>query len=97
MKGDRGEVYLHSQQRLDTRSWYRITCTRARNQVTIEVLRLNTLVVEDSVSKTGNIGEVRFPPGTPLSVGGKLLASGVLDPTPDQLNGLVRQASYRLY
>ncbi|QLQ09798.1 MAG: hypothetical protein HZY75_04705 [Nocardioidaceae bacterium] len=92
VRGTDGTLIVRSNTEVVPGTWYRVTCARQGDEVTIEV----TPAGEDpdpktARSKTGTIGNVRIAdPKTPLSVGGKLARNGaVIASATDQFNGMV--------
>ncbi|MCB0976335.1 MAG: hypothetical protein KDB02_02640 [Acidimicrobiales bacterium] len=91
IKGDAGAVEVTSEL-IDPEVWYRLLCTRDGDVVTLEVTTWDESNQPTTVttSATGSTGDMT--PGTdtvPLSVGGKLLDSGSVAGSADQLNGRI--------
>lgn len=90
--GAEGEVLVKAERSLSPRSWHRLRCQRARDEVTLTVQPWDgdRLGDPETFTKKGPIGAVDFPTTTPFSVGAKLSASGSLVPKrPDQFHGLI--------
>jgi hypothetical protein len=94
--GDEGAVVAQAP-RVDAGQWYRVRCIREGNEVTIRVVELTTdggLEV-DATTARGAIGSVAFAADVPLSVGGKLGATGdLIRSSGDQFNGVVDNVYY---
>jgi hypothetical protein len=78
--------------------WYRIRCRRSGDEVTLTVGRWGAdgTLVEQRWRASGPTGSLRpSSPSTPLSVGGKALAGGRLEPATDQCNGRIDEVVVR--
>ncbi|MGL5859127.1 MAG: hypothetical protein ACRC35_12125 [Angustibacter sp.] len=96
VRGDAGEVLVTVERRLKPREWYRLTCTRSGNQVTLRVARYDPgglIGGQWTERESAPIGSVEFDPAVPLSVGGKLTDSGRLADQVDQFNGRIDAVS----
>lgn len=95
VKGRSGAVLVQSTRTVQADAWYRASCSRVANTVTLTLVRL----ADGSTwtwSATGAIGEVRASPGSvPLSVGGKVDGQGrIVVSSADPFNGVVDNAFY---
>lgn len=93
VKGSRGAVDVVSPRRVEPGTWYRVMCGRSATTVTLTVVRL----ADDATwtySDSGPIGSLRAPAAQPLSIGGKVDASGRIVAASDQFNGRVDNAFY---
>ena len=85
--GDQGEVTVTSQVTTEPRTWYRLSCSRAGDEVRL-VLRSEEGEVLDEVTRNVRTGSLTFDPAVPLTMGGKVGADGsVVEDNSDQLNG----------
>jgi hypothetical protein len=94
--GDEGAVVAKAD-RVEAGQWYRARCVREGDEVTIRVTKLTADGAFDVESATarGTIGSVDFDANVPLSVGGKLDASGdLVRSSGDQFNGVVDNVYY---
>ncbi|WP_130011491.1 hypothetical protein [Serinicoccus sediminis] len=86
--GADGVLEARVPQDLELTEWYRVRCTRHEDSIEVSVTPLS--VVGPTISKTaeGPLGELTFEDGVPLSLGGKLAATGdVIRSETDQFNG----------
>lgn len=94
IKGSAGSVSVRASVSVQSSLWYQVRCARTGNTVRLTVTEHRT----DGTTRTwryqrsGSLGRLVWPKTkTPLSVGGKLAASGaVIRSATDQFNGLVR-------
>ena len=96
VQGAAGAVAVRAE-RISARRWYVARCYRDGPRVTIRVWRLtrDPVLPVDAARESGAIGSVDFAARTPLSVGGKLAASGQgVAAAADQFNGLVDHVVY---
>lgn len=94
--GGEGTVVARAEQ-VQAQQWYRARCIREGDEVTIRVTELTAdgSVDVESASARGAIGAVAFDADVPLSVGGKLDASGdLVRSSGDQFNGVVDSVYY---
>jgi hypothetical protein len=94
--GGEGTVVARAEQ-VQAQQWYRARCIREGDAVTIRVTELTAdgSVDVESTTARGAIGSVAFDANVPLSVGGKLDASGdLVRSSGDQFNGVVDNVYY---
>lgn len=93
-----GSLIVKLDEKVEPRAWYRVTCTRQGNSVSIDLLKLHGGDHEPATAtERGPIGPVVMSGPTPLSVGGKLATDGsVLRSSTDQFNGAVDRVLFRL-
>lgn len=100
VRGMTGDVLVTVHRRVQPGQWYRATCTRTSDTVTLEVERLASdgeALSWGSEEETAALGPVILPRDTPLSVGGKLAEDGSMFPaSTDQFNGSVARVFYRV-
>jgi len=89
VKGSAGRVVAKLDDKVTPDRWYRATCARVGDQVSVAVTPYDggeTVRNESS----GDIGTLSFPSSRPASIGGKLNASGgMVERASDQFNGAV--------
>lgn len=100
IQGTKGEVVVKATTEVEPDSWYRVTCERSADEVTLVLGRFDDrgrLSVQ-RWSGRGPIGSVALAGSdSHLAVGGKLTASGALVQTAtDQFNGVVDNVFYKL-
>lgn len=92
IKGRSGTVEVRSPVVVQPWRWYRLTCVRDGGRVTLSVTSWASdgTPTTTSTARDGATGSMRpASSGVPLSVGGKLSASGGIVASADQLSGLV--------
>lgn len=92
VSGSAGAVFVRSPVSLQAGQWYRMTCTRDGDTVTLAVSDLNAGTVGTTTSTSGTGATGSMTPSSsqvPLSVGGKLNADGSVASSTDQFNGTV--------
>lgn len=99
VKGRAGEVMVTSTVTLDADRWYRLLCTRSGTTVSLTVTSWSpggtpTDTVTRGEGATGSMTPAA--PTVPLSAGGKLLATGAVAGSTDQLNGLLDRVVLRV-
>lgn len=99
VQGADGAVFLRSAVTLTPGDWYRMRCERDSDTVTLMVALLDgdeivDLWITTAEGPTGDMTPAN--PATPLSVGGKLNATGTVTGDTDQLNGLIDDAWLRI-
>jgi hypothetical protein len=91
VKGRAGVALVTSPMPIAAGRWYRVRCERDANRVTLSVTRWQSgrpvTVVTTATARTGLLTPAAST--VPLSVGGKLSATGALVPATDQFNGRV--------
>lgn len=80
-------------ERVEPDTWYRVRCSRSADSVRLQLDQVvgedATVQVADAVVEVAT-GDLDWRPGTPLSVGGKVGATGeILRSSTDQFNGWV--------
>jgi hypothetical protein len=96
VRGEAGEVMVRSETPIDSETWYRATCTRTANQVSITVALHGGAPGPTRAVTEGATGTLNFPLHLPASIGGKLYESGVIvGVESDQFNGAVALVKYR--
>jgi Laminin G domain len=97
VKGSSGAVTVRSSTKVATGTWYRAVCERNGSKVTLTVKRLGTgkKWVDSASRSTGKLRPASR--SVPLSVGGKLDASGRLVRSADQFNGRVDNAFVNVF
>ncbi len=105
VKGALGAALVASRVKVKAGTWYRIRCDRlvldsGQHQL---VLRVRTIgrggrlgAINRTQSKPAAIGDVDFPDGTPLSIGGKLNDDLTIARAVDQFNGLLDNTYLRV-
>lgn len=99
IKGRDGAVMASSRVELEPGTWYRLLCSRAGAQVAVSVTSWGPdgVPVETVDVATGPTGSMTPEARTvPLSAGGKLLATGAVAASTDQLNGVIDQVVLRV-
>lgn len=91
VKGSKGEVVVRSSVPVDPAAWYRVYCERRGDQITLGLLKLADEVDWIRQTKEGVTGALDFADSIPISIGGKVDASGRPSPSADQFNGLIDQ------
>jgi hypothetical protein len=91
VKGSDGAVLVRSSMSVNRQEWYRVYCERREEQITLSVLRLAD-GKKWAATKKGATGSLDFPENVPLSIGGKVGATGEPEPSADQFNGAVDEA-----
>ena len=87
--GDDGEVLVKSQQTIEPETWYRVSCTRSGDDVTLELRSFDGSAGERTVG-SGATGAIRLPSTTPLVMGGKATSEGeAVKGNSDQFNGAI--------
>ncbi len=92
VRGTDGEVVVRSKVKLKRGSWYRVSCIRDGDAVTISVAPIVGGNVGEAVEVTeqGVTGAIDFEPRVPLSIGGKVNDDGtVTAKSSDAFNGLI--------
>lgn len=93
VRGDDGYLYVRGYEELETQTWYRLTCNRSGDVLTIVVAEISPTGGGRPIthSQTGPSGSILFKDKTtPLSVGGKVGSDGqLLEGATDQFNGVV--------
>lgn len=92
VKGDLGAVTVKSGVQVSANDWFAVTCRREGEAVTLTTIRygVDGVARRWSSSAAGKIGTVTLPDSRmALSIGGKLTASGNVDSSSDQFNGLI--------
>lgn len=93
VRGSDGYVYVRGYEELETQTWYRLTCNRSGDVLTIVVAEISPTGGGRPIthSQTGPIGSILFKDKTtPLSIGGKVGGDGqLLSGATDQFNGIV--------
>jgi hypothetical protein len=85
--GDLGELTVKSRTRVEPGVWYRATCARSGDQVSLALRALDGGPV-DRTYRQGTIGSLTCKASVPLVIGGKLAPDGtVVRRSSDQLNG----------
>ncbi|HXH57210.1 LamG domain-containing protein, partial [Iamia sp.] len=92
VKGSVGAVFVTASMSVQPGRWYRVRCVRDGSTVSIAVTTwaddgTPTVVTRSATGPTGDMAPSR--PTVPLSIGGKLSASGESVTSTDQLNGVV--------
>lgn len=85
--GEAGEVVVTASEPLRLEQWYRVECSRTGEQVR---LLLTALEGDENAVETvveGPTGAVLFDAATPLTLGAKTDAAGVVPASSDQFNG----------
>lgn len=91
VRGSAGRVKARLDSTITPDRWYRATCSRVGNRVSLAVTPYAGGETDRSDS-SGEIGSLRFPASRPASIGGKLDASGgMIQRASDQFNGAVAQ------
>lgn len=99
--GDTGAVRVRAPMTVTADQWYNATCTRAGNTLTVAVRSFDatgnvTQQWSSSATSSAGFGSVTWAKvDTPLSIGGKLSATGKLPGYGDQFNGAVDNAVLR--
>lgn len=89
VKGDQGAVTVRATRAVAPDTWYRMHCIRDGGAVRLTVKRLSDGLTW-SYSANGNIGSLHAARKLPLSIGGKVNASGdLMTGDSDQFNGRV--------
>ncbi len=87
--GNAGEVVLTAGEAVTAGHWYRLSCGRTQGEIWMALLDLEESAPATSTRSTADPGAVRLA-GTPLSVGAKVNAEGLIDPeSTDQFNGQI--------
>ncbi len=95
--GASGEALVSGPAPIDRGRWYRLSCRRSGDQVTLTQRPLAGGGDEQVATVTAPTGRVEFPSGVPLTAGGKVSAAGdVTVSETDQFNGLMDGISLRL-
>jgi len=92
IRGTAGRVMTVLPQEVRAGQWYRFTCRRHDDTVTLAVSRLDDqgqATDTRTATASGKIGSLDFSPLTPLSVGGKLGPVGDPAAATDQFNGIL--------
>ncbi len=94
IKGALGTKLVTSSVSIAADQWYRARCTRDGDTVGVSVTAfpLDGSTPTVSTSGRGATGTLSYPSSTPLSVGGRLLATGGLAKNTDQFNGYLDNA-----
>ena len=89
VRGSAGRVIARSRQLLRPSIWYRITCERAGDTVTMRVRRLTGGPAGAATlsRESGPIGVLAFAHSTPLTIGAKIAPDGAPAAATDQFNG----------
>ena len=97
VSGSAGSVVVAADFDLRTGRWYRARCTRKDRTVVLRLVRRTSDgVVRHRWSRTGDIGKLAFSGAPPISVGGKITATGeVVESSSDQFNGRVDNVFFR--
>ena len=95
VRGTDGSVVVKSKLALDPAKWYRLSCHRLDNAVTLTVADLKAGTAPAAVSKTGPIGSLDLIGSEPLAIGAKIGEDGELvKSSTDQFNGRMDNISY---
>lgn len=95
VKGRAGVVEVRGGD-LDPARWYRLTCVRDGDRVTLTTRSSDGFTVEATAVATGPTGDLRPAAVTiPLSVGGKLADDGTVASSTDQFNGRLDNVAVR--
>jgi hypothetical protein len=98
VKGTTGAVTVRSPVTVAAGTWYRAVCERNGSEVTLTVTRLATGRAWTSSASRSTGGLRPSSPSVPLSVGGKLDASGrLVVRSADQFNGKVDNAFVNVF
>jgi hypothetical protein len=100
VKGDEGAVEVQSPLRISPKKWYRASCKRQRlyagDRLVLKVAPIardgSARQVTKTLSAVTSVGNLDFPVGTPMSVGGKLNADSTISNESDQFNGVLDSA-----
>lgn len=90
--GTAGVAFVAAPAPVQRGSWYRLTCRRSADTLTLVVRRLDESGpgAEQTTTVRAPTGSVRMDAGVPVSIGGKVAANGeITTSATDQLNGLV--------
>jgi hypothetical protein len=97
VRGDEGAVVAKGEP-VQPLQWYRARCYRSGSEVTLRTWTMTqegALLPRETVTVSGAIGSLDFEGPIPMSVGGKLDASGQsLRSSGDQFNGSIDQIVY---
>lgn len=86
--GDAGQLIVAAERPVEPGEWYRVTCTRIGQELTLDVEGADDAPAR--VTVTGPTGMVIPSPGAPVVVGGKARPDGTpLEGDSDPFNGLV--------
>jgi hypothetical protein len=99
VKGSLGKVGVRIREAVSPDDWYTLMCTRVDSTVTLTVDRHHAdgTTTRRVKSLTGLIGTVTMAsPTIPMSVGGKLGATGTIVSSSDQFNGVVDDVYLRI-
>ncbi|WP_432949221.1 LamG domain-containing protein [Kribbella sp. CA-253562] len=95
VRGTDGSVVVKSKPALNPARWYRLSCHRLDNTVTLTVTDLTTGSAPATVSKTGAIGSLDLIGSEPLAIGAKIGEDGeIVRSSTDQFNGRIDNVSY---
>ncbi len=88
--GSAGEVVVVLDEPVRRDTWYTVRCTRRAPEVRLELREIGGSTPATVVSVQADVGTLRFGRRTPVAVGAKVLAGGVVPRTAtDQFNGVV--------
>lgn len=99
VRGSDGELVARSKLKLKRGSWYRVSCARADETLTISDAPIigGDIGKAVEVSEQGVIGAIDFGPGVPLSIGGKVNDDGtVTAKASDAFNGIIDNVELRI-
>ena len=86
--GSEGEVVVRAPQPIEPETWYRVSCLRVGDRVTLQLHDFERDL--ERTSEEGSTGSVHLPPTTPVVLGGKASTSGAAVATDsDQFNGAI--------
>jgi hypothetical protein len=86
--GEEGEVIVKSEQPIASGSWYRVSCVRSDDRVTLELDSFEG--TPERTAEVGATGNIQLPVATPLVLGGKAAENGrAVAGDSDQFNGSV--------
>lgn len=98
VKGSDGEVSVRSDTEVTPGGWYRATCTRTSQRLTITVTPYESGASATTATSSGQTGRLTFSPGRSASVGGKIYKSGeIVSNASDQFNGAVASVKCRRF
>lgn len=95
VRGTDGSVVVKSKLALDPAQWYRLSCHRQDNSVTLTVTNLTAGSDPVGVAKSGPIGSLDLIGSEPLAIGAKIGEDGeIVKSSTDQFNGRIDNVSY---
>lgn len=98
LAGTAGSAIVHASVPIDRGEWYRITCERREDVVSLMVEPLDDAGAGVQTSRiAGEVGAITLPRLVPFAVGGKVDAEGqVVYSATDQFNGVIDNVSFQL-